>query len=116
MKVTIQLVDASGNCFAGEAVLERVSANGQTTVRLEPKPDQQRPAAKVTCPSAIDRLWKKEKFKQALSFPDVTAALADEGYSFPRNTVMMALQGTAFLTRHGGRGNYTWTQKYPFNH
>jgi hypothetical protein len=115
MKVTIQIVDDSGNVFAGEAVLDRISNNGQTTVRVESKSNNQ-PSTKVTCPSAIERLWKKEKFKQALSFPDVKAALGQEGYSFPRNTVMMALQSAAFLTRHGGRGNYTWMQKYPSNH
>jgi len=114
MKVTIQLVDDAGNLFAGDAVLERVSGNGETSIHVESKSNQ-RPSAKVSCPSAIDRLWKKEKFKMALSFPDVKSALAGEGFSFPRNTVMMALQSAAFLTRHGGRGNYTWTQKYPFN-
>ncbi len=115
MKATIQIIDDDGNIFAGEAVLDRVSSDGQTTVHVESKRDQ-RPSTKVTCPSAIDRLWKNEKFKKALSFPDVTAALGDEGYSFPRNTVMMALQSAAFLTRHGSRGEYTWTQKYPFIH
>jgi hypothetical protein len=114
MKVTIQLIDDAGNLFAGDAVLERISGDGQKTPHAESK-SVQRLSAKVTCPSAIDRLWKKEKFKQALSFADVKASLTDAGYSFPRNTVMMALQSAAFLTRHGGCGNYTWTQKYPFN-
>jgi hypothetical protein len=70
----------------------------------------------MSCPSALGELWKDEKFKQALSFPDIQAALGIEGYNFPRNTVMMALQSADFLTRRGGRGNYTWTQKYPYRH
>jgi hypothetical protein len=114
MKVTIQLIDDIGDVFAGEAVLERVSGNGQTTVQVESKPNQ-RPSAKVNCPSAIERLWKMERFKKPLSFLDVKAALAGEGYNFPQNTVMMALQSAVYLTRRGGRGNYTWTQRYPFN-
>ena len=113
MKVTIQLIDDAGNLFAGDAVLERISGDGQKTPHVESK-SVQRLSAKVTCPSAIDRLWKKEKFKETLSFPDVRTALGDEGYSFPTNTIIMALQRAAFLTRQGGRGNYTWRQKYPF--
>jgi len=37
MKVTIQLVDDAGNLFAGDAVLERVSGNGQTSIHVESK-------------------------------------------------------------------------------
>ena len=112
MKLTIQLIDENGHAFAGEAVLQRVSGTRQTVARAEPRTERSN-STKVTCPSAIERLWKKEKFKQSLSLPDVKAALAVEGYSFPGNTVSMALQCASFLTRHGGPGDYTWTQKFP---
>jgi hypothetical protein len=112
MKITIQIVDGTGNVYAGEAVLEHVSGDRRGVNRVKSKP--RNPSSKVSCPSAINGLWKKEKFKQVRSFVDVKAALAEDGYNFPRNTVMMALQSAAFLTRHGGRGSYVWTQKYPF--
>jgi hypothetical protein len=113
MKFTIQLVDDAGNLFAGEATLEPVSGNGDIQV-----PDKNsandRVSGKVKCPSAIECLWKKEAFKRALSFQDIKTALAEEGYNFPMNTLMMALRSAVFLTRRGARGDYSWTQKYPF--
>ena len=113
MKVTIQVVDDAGNIFAGEATLDRISGDGKTQVRQKAK--GQRPiGGNIKCPSAIERLWKDEQFRQALSFQAVKSALAGQGYNFPRNTLMMALQSAAFLTRRGGRGSYTWTQRHPF--
>ena len=114
MKLIIQVVDDAGNVFAGETTLEPISADGKAQVHKQPKTDEHIPK-RVKCPSVIERLWKKEKFKEALSFLDVKTALAGEGYNFPKNTLMMALQSAAFLTRRGGRGNYSWTQKYPCN-
>jgi hypothetical protein len=115
MKLTIQLVDDAGHVFAGEALLERISGKAEKQVHKESSTNERNPG-KVKCPFALECLWKKEKFKQALSFLEVKTALTTDGYNFPMNTLMMALQNASFLTRRGGRGNYTWTQKYPFNH
>ena len=115
MKITIQLVDNVGNVFAGEAILEQVKAVGEIRVHKESKSEAST-SGKVTCASAIEQLWKKGKFKPERAFQDVKAALEEDGCDFPTNTIIMALQRAAFLTRHGGRGSYTWRQKYPFNH
>jgi hypothetical protein len=114
MKLTIQIVDDAGNVFAGHAILERVSSDEKPQAHKKPQAEA-RTTGKVTCSSAVERLWKKEKFKQALSFQQVKAAFEEVGCDFPTNTIIMALQRAAFLTRHGGRGSYTWRQKYPFN-
>lgn len=112
MKLTVQLVDDAGNLFAGEAILQPVSGNGEVESRKERNTDE-RSSGKVKCPSAIELLWKRAGFKAGLSFQDVKTALAEEGYNFPQNTLMMALQSAVFLTRRGTRRNYTWMQKYP---
>jgi len=115
MKLSVQIVDDAGNVYTGETHLQLTAGNG--SVQNRPTVPPKKASNKtVKCPSAIERLWRAEKFKQSQSLTAIQATLALEGFNFPSNTVMMALQNAEFLTRRGERGNYAWSQKYPFNH
>jgi|ERR1700733_5442405 len=115
MKAIIQIVDDAGNAYASEIVLQKVRPNGNISAKSTTTSSKTGgvSTAKITCPAAIERLWKNGKFKQPLAYPDVKVGLSGEGFNFPRTTVMMALARAAFLTKRGAQGTYTWTQKFP---
>jgi hypothetical protein len=115
MKAIIQIVDDAGNAYAGEIVLQKIRLNGEISAKSTATSSKagRISTTKITCPAAIERLWKKGKFQQPLAYPDVKKGLSGEGFNFPRTTVMMALARAAFLTKRGVQGTYTWTQKFP---
>jgi hypothetical protein len=110
MKIQIEVVADDGAIFRGEATLKRATGKPiRPIAATSVKP------GKTNCPAAIGELWRKGNFKSALSFSDIKQELADGGFNFPDNTLMMALAAAKYLTRRGAKGSYTWSQRHPYN-
>lgn len=110
MKIQIEVTDDDGIIYRGDAILTRVGSGAKKYSPALAKA----PGKKIKCPEAIKRLWQNGQFKTSLSFPDVKARLAGDGYNFPNNTLMMALTNAEYLTKRGGKGSYQWSQRHPY--
>ena len=111
MRIRIE-IETDGGTFRGDAKLVRINGPRQRAPTLT----KQTKGGKVSCTDAIKDLWRKGKFKSALSFAVIRNQLSDgPGYNFPDNTLMMALSGANYLTRRGTKGSYTWSQRHPYN-
>jgi len=110
MKIHIQITSDDGITYYGEAVLQK---HGEKKKRPVVESSAKPPSHK--CPDIIAILWQKGHFKQALSIADIKKALDATGHSFTTQNILMVLPRAKFLTRYGGRGSFTWKQKYPFH-
>lgn len=68
----------------------------------------------TTAPEALRILWQEKAFTKPMDVRSIEAELAKRGYNFTDKNLMMALKDAKFLTRKGGKGNYSYVQKHPF--
>ena len=101
-----------GQRFVGEVDLYPAGAEKAPSSSQQTSGDGSREVARKPS-EAVALVYGKGFFKGSRSLSDVLDELRQGGYSFSRQSILMALQAARFLARTGTLGSYRFTQKFP---
>jgi hypothetical protein len=111
MRVTISITH-EGQRFVGEVELQPAGSGRLPSGSQYREIDEARAVARKPS-EAVDLVYRNGFFKESRALSDVLNELRHAGYSFSRQSILMALQAARFLSRTGTRGYYRFIQKFP---
>jgi hypothetical protein len=101
-----------GQRFVGEVDLQPAGSEKLLSSSQRTGGDGAREVARKPS-EAVGLVYRNGFFKESRALPDVLDELRQAGYSFSRQSILMALQAARFLARTGTRGSYRFIQKFP---